>query len=332
MSPSLIQIMNSKVIDFKDKARGALIGLAIGDSLGDAARKPDIQRDFGFITDFVGEDTWSTDDTEFALLTAKILIDAQGKVTTEDVLKAWKEHVVSEDELKRGGLSEIEACVNIKRGYKPPETGKYNAYYMSDGAAMRSGPIGIMCAGDRDRAMHLAETDACISHYREGIWGAQAVSVAVALAMVDTDIPDIIEEVAQIGEAHSWYREAMGRMRKIIEESRREVAKAWMPLHKELFSTHRSTVAEALPQAFGCLMLKHGSFEEGMILASNFGRDADTIGAVVGCVLGARYGLGGIPESWVKKCRYPSGTCLNFAKGIDVLEYADQLAELIQPK
>ena len=36
-----------------DKTRGALCGLAIGDSFGDAARTPPtIQRDYGFITDF----------------------------------------------------------------------------------------------------------------------------------------------------------------------------------------------------------------------------------------------------------------------------------------
>ena len=35
-----------------DKAKGSLCGLAIGDSFGDAARKPDFQRDYGITTDF----------------------------------------------------------------------------------------------------------------------------------------------------------------------------------------------------------------------------------------------------------------------------------------
>ena len=38
-----------------DKTRGALCGLAIGDSFGDAARTPDNQRDYGFITDYLSE-------------------------------------------------------------------------------------------------------------------------------------------------------------------------------------------------------------------------------------------------------------------------------------
>ena len=74
----------------------------------------------------------------------------------------------------------------------------YNAYYMSDGAAMRSGPIGIVCAGDPERAAELAYRDACVSHYREGIWGAQAVAVAVSLAMVDADMEEIMEAILNL--------------------------------------------------------------------------------------------------------------------------------------
>lgn len=68
-----------------DKTRGALCGLAIGDSFGDAARTPDNQRDYGFITDFHKGDSWSTDDTEFALMVAKTIIEAGGDFTSQDV-------------------------------------------------------------------------------------------------------------------------------------------------------------------------------------------------------------------------------------------------------
>ena len=89
-------------------------------------------------------------------------------------------------------------------------------------------------------------------------------------------------------------------------------------------------MAEALPETFGCLKLKNDSFKSGLLLAANFGRDADTIGAVAGAVLGARYGLSNIPAHWVAKTRYPSGTCLRFTKGIDVLDYADKIAALMK--
>lgn len=312
-----------------DKAIGSLSGLAIGDSFGDAARGADNQRDYGITTDFNKGASWSTDDTEFALMTAKLLIEHEGNFTSDDVVNMWFKYVATEDELKRGGVSEVEACNNLRRGLRPPQSGMYNAYYMSDGAAMRSGPIGIVCAGDPERAADLAYRDACVSHYREGIWGAQAVAVAVSLAMVDADMEDIMEAIFKIAPPDSWFYETLNRAVNIVKEADGDIANAWMPLHNELFSTHRSTVAEALPEVFGCLMLENKSFKSGLILAGNFGRDADTIGAIAGAVLGAKYGAKNIPDKWKEKTRYPSGTCLSFTKGIDIFEYAEKLAALI---
>ena len=313
-----------------DKARGSLCGLAIGDSFGDAARGPENQRDYGITTDFNRGSSWSTDDTEFALMTAELLIQTDGNFTSQDVVDMWLKHVATEDELKRGGVSEVEACNNLRRGLRPPESGMYNAYYMSDGAAMRSGPIGIVCAGDPERAARLAEIDASVSHYRDGVWGAQAVAVAVSLAMADASMDEILDAVLQTAPKDSWFRETLLRAFKIVDDAHGDIFDAWMPLHYELFSTHRSTVAEALPEVFGALKLEHSSFKSGLILAGNFGRDADTIGAVAGAVLGARYGAKNIPEKWLQKTRYPSGTCLSFTKGIDLFDRAEKLANLIK--
>lgn len=313
-----------------DKAIGALGGLAIGDSLGDAARMPEKQRDYGFTTDFDKGASWSTDDTEFALLVAETIISRGGDFTSEDVVDMWLKHVATEDELKRGGVSEVEACNNLRRGIRPPESGRFNAYYMSDGAAMRSGPIGIYCAGDPEKAAYLAEVDASVSHYADGIWGAQAVAVAVSLAMVDASIEEIWNGILKTVPESSWFYNTLLRAEEIVKRAQGSIANAWMPLHNELFSTHRSTVAEALPEVFGCLLLEHSSFKSGLLLAVNFGRDADTIGAVAGAVLGAKYGAKNIPQHWLDKTRYPSGTCLKFTKGIDIFEYAKQIADLIQ--
>mgnify|MGYP005770331893 FL=1 len=322
------QLLNDRDL-LTDKAVGALCGLAIGDSLGDAARMPENQRDYGFTTDFNKGASWSTDDTEFALLVVETILSKGGDFTSQDVVEMWLKHVATEDELKRGGVSEVEACNNLRRGVRPPQSGKFNPYHQSDGAAMRSGPIGIYCAGDPEKACYLAKTDAEISHYEDGIWGAQAVAAAVSLAMVDASMEEIWEQVLKTAPEDSWFREALLRADKIVADAQGKIEDAWMPLHNELFSTHRSTVAEALPEVFGCLKLQNSSFRSGLLLAANFGRDADTIGAVAGAVLGARYGKKDIPAHWLEKTRYPSGTCLKFTKGIDLFEYGKRLAQLI---
>ena len=64
----------------QDKARGVMAGLAIGDSFGYASRKPENQLAYGITTDFGDGASWSTDDTEFGLLTARTLIACGGKL------------------------------------------------------------------------------------------------------------------------------------------------------------------------------------------------------------------------------------------------------------
>lgn len=311
----------------RNRAKGALIGLAIGDSFGDAARNQNNQLNYGFTTDFNKGASWSTDDTEFALLTAIALINSKGNLTSEDVVEHWLKHVATQDELKRGGASEFEASINLRRGLRPPFTGRYNAYSHSDGAAMRSGPIGILWAGDVEKAKEVARIDAEISHDREGIWGAQAVAAAVAAAMADASMEEILAAAMSAVPKDTWFYYAMCKAFEIVDNANGEVLDAWMPLHDELWTSYKAAVSEAVAQAFGVLKLSKGAFRFGVTLAGNFGRDADTIGAICGAVLGAKCGVGGIPKAWVEKTRYPTGTCLTFTKGLDLLQVADQLAD-----
>ena len=312
-----------------DKAYGALSGLAIGDSLGDAARKPENRANYGITTDFNKGASWSTDDTEFALLTAKTLIGCGGNLTSDIVVKAWLEDVAVQDEFKRGGASEIEAANNLRKGIRPPLSGKYNAFHMSDGSAMRIGPVGIICAGDPERAAAMAEIDASVSHYRDGIWGAQAVAVAVSMAMADASMEEIFDAIMKVIPEESWFYHAMNRAFEIVDNANGSILDAWMPLHDELYTSSWATTAEALPSAFACLRMRSETFREGVVLAANFARDADTIGAVAGAILGAKYGASSIPAHWVEKTRYPTGTCLQFTKGLDIKEMAGELAKLI---
>ena len=321
-------LVNNRELAY-DKALGAMAGLAIGDSFGDASRKQDNQLSYGITTDFNKGASWSTDDTEFALLTAKILIDCEGNLSSEGVVKGWMENVASQDDFPRGGASEIEAARNLKRRILPPYSGEYNSFHNSDGAAMRIAPIGIICAGDCERAVVLANIDSSVSHFREGIWGAQAVAVAVSVAMVDGTIDEIIEAALKSIPVDSWLYYSMNKALEIVDNAKGEFMDAWMPLHDELWTSYKASVPEAVAAAFGVLKLVNKNFRSGVVAAGNFGRDADTIGAIVGAILGAKFGFSQMPERWIEKTRYPSGTCLAFTKGLDLKEVAKKLSDLI---
>ena len=312
-----------------DKVYGALSGLAIGDSFGDASRKQENRANYAITTDFNKGASWSTDDTEFALLTAKTLIRCGGKLTSEECVRSWMEDVVTQDEYKRGGASEIEAANNLRKGLLPPLSGKFNAFHMSDGSSMRIGPIGIICAGDPEKAKEYARIESEVSHYRDGVWGAQAVAAAVAVAMVDGSIDEIIDAALSAIPEDSWLYYNMTQAFAMLEKSGGNILEIWMDLHDFLWTSSWATTAEAIPSAFACLKAKNDDFRTGITLAGNFGRDADTIGAVAGVILGAKYGAKGIPERWIEKTRYPSGTCLTFTNGIDIRSYAEKMTDII---
>ena len=311
-----------------DKVYGALSGLAIGDSFGDASRKPENRANYAVTTDFNKGASWSTDDTEFALLTAKTLIRCRGKLTTEEVVRSWMEDVVTQDEYRRGGASEIEAANNLRKGLLPPLSGKFNTFHMSDGSSMRIGPVGIVCAGDPERAMEYARIESEISHFRDGVWGAQAVAAAVSVAMVDGTIDEILDAAMRAIPEESWLYYNLTQAYALLER-RGSLLEAWMELHDLLWTSSWATTAEAIPSAFVCLKAVHGDFRTGVTLAGNFGRDADTIGAIAGVILGAKYGASGIPAAWIDKTRFPTGTCLTFTKGIDIRAYAEQLTDIL---
>ena len=202
-----------------DKAYGSLSGLAIGDSFGDASRKQENRENYAITTDFNSKASWSTDDTEFALLTAKTLIRCGGELTSEEVVKSWLEDVAIQDEFKRGGASEIEAANNLRRGFLPPLSGKYNAFHMSDGSAMRIGPIGIVCAGDPEKAAAMAKIESEVSHFRDGVWGAQAVAAAVSVAMVDGTMDEILDAAMKVIPEESWLYYSMNHAFELVDSA-----------------------------------------------------------------------------------------------------------------
>jgi ADP-ribosylglycohydrolase len=312
----------------RDKAIGCLVGLAVGDALGDLGRDGVYRQRYGIITNLY-EGAKSTDDTEFALLTARTLLDCQADLTSETLFQAWQKYILAQGGMfERGGKPLYGAVENLKRGLRPPLSGRDNVLNNDDGAAMRIAPIGIVWAGDPDRAAAMAEIEAQISHYADGVWAAQAVAASVAVAMVNGSTAEIIEAGQRQIPADSWLGRAMGRAMALCEVAG-SVEAAWESLHTDFWTPVHSVSQEAIPQLYALFRLTDGDFRRGMFWAANFGRDADTISAIFGAIAGARHGLSIIPEDWLEKVRRPAGVCLKFTAQEDIPTLAEQLAGLI---
>lgn len=309
------------------RAQGCLIGLACGDAMGDLGRSDLYRRKYGIVTNLY-QDAKSTDDTEFAVLSARILLDCRGQLSATALLEGWQKYVLDQGGLfERGGTPLYGAEANLRRGLTPPLSGKFNVNHDDDGAAMRAGPFGIVRAGKPDAAAELAELDAQVSHFADGVWAAQAVAASVAVAMGGGSVDEVIEAGMRKIPQDSWLNYTMSKMMEICSQAG-TIQNAWEALHSELWTPSHAAAAEAIPQIYAVFRLTSGDFRQGMFWACNFGRDADTIGAVVGAFSGAMHGIQAIPVEWVQRVRRPSGVCLKFAAQEDLIEIASQLAEL----
>ncbi|WP_119070734.1 ADP-ribosylglycohydrolase family protein [Aggregatilinea lenta] len=312
---------------YVSKAKGCLIGLATGDAMGDLGRSDAYRSRYGIVTTLY-PGAKSTDDTEFGLLTARALLDCGGDLTPDAVLAAWKTHIIDQGGIfDRAGKPLYGAVENIKRGVLPPLSGRDNVQNNDDGAAMRVAPIGIVAAGDPVRAAELARIDAEISHYADGIWAAQAVAAAIAVAMVDGSTDDILMAARDYIPTDSWLGRSFDRAMAICDAAE-SVEDAWEDLHTALWTPVHSMSAEAVPQMFAIFRLTDGDFRKGMFWACNFGRDADSIAAMCGALSGARHGLDVIPARWVEQVRVASGVSLKFVMDEDVIALAEALVEL----
>jgi ADP-ribosylglycohydrolase len=291
-------------------------------------RNQDYRQRYGIVTELYDQ-AKGTDDTEFALLTARTLIDHQGVITVDNVLKSWEDYILAQGGVfDRGGRPLYGAVANLRRGIKPPLSGRDNVMNIDDGAAMRIAPIGIINPGDPQRAADVAEIEAQISHYADGIWAAKAVAASVAVAMVNGSTEEIVQAGLEQIPVDSWLGRTMRQAMKLCEEND-HIIDAWANLHTDFWTPSHSVSPEAIPQIYAIFRFTNGDFRKGLFWAANFGRDADTIAAVIGALCGAKHGRSSIPETWVDKVRRPAGVCLKFTADEDILLIGRQLADLI---
>jgi ADP-ribosylglycohydrolase len=311
----------------ESRAAGAMIGLAVGDAMGDIGRSQEHRMRLGLVSSLPPE-ARSTDDTEFTVLTARALLDCRGDLTPGRTAEAWRRYVLDRGGAKkRAGRPLYGALENLARGIEPPLSGRHNVMNTDDGAAMRACPHGILCAGDPDAAAALATADACVSHDADGIWAAQAIAASVAVAIAGATTEEIVAAGRARMPAGSWIAAATDRALEICTE-KPDIETAYEDLHTRLWTPEHATAAEAIPQVYAIVRLTAGHPRRGLLWSANFGRDADTICGLVCSLAGASHGLEAFPETWVTQVRTPSGVCLEFSSGEDLVELARQLVSL----
>jgi ADP-ribosyl-[dinitrogen reductase] hydrolase len=287
--------------DMIDRARGALLGLAVGDALG-ATVEFKSPGSFDPVTDMIGggphqlqPGQW-TDDTSMALCLAESLVECDGFDATDQMQRYVRWY-------RDGYMSSTGSCFDIgnttaaalhrfERG-AGPFAGSTDPHAAGNGSIMRLAPVPIFChrdpraairyAGDSSRTTHAApETvDAC--RYMGGL---------IVGALRDTP-RDTLLSARWSPVPGLWDEEPLA--------PRIDEVAAGSFLSKEPPQIRGSGyVVESLEAALWAFS-RSSSFGEGLLLAVNLGDDADTTGAVYGQIAGAYYGASAIPAGWIEK-------------------------------
>ncbi|WP_224221999.1 ADP-ribosylglycohydrolase family protein [Streptomyces olivaceus] len=308
-----------------ERARGALLGLAVGDALGAPAEnmKPsEIRARWGRITGYVAERPAGTDDTEYAIFSGLLLARYGSGLTPARVEAAWHEWIADRDEgpFRGAGFSERGTLENLRRGLAAPISAQHR-HAWSDGLAMRAAPHGVFAAGRPAEAARLAAIDGSVSHDGEGIYGGQAVAAGVAAAMAGAPPVSVVAAALAVVPDDSWTARSLRRALTAAHRGERAVRSAvviggypWTDL-----------APEAVALAFGAYAAADGDFADAVLTAVNMGRDADTTAAVAGALAGATHGTAAIPADWAAAIGPARGTCLPAIAGHHVLEVADLL-------
>ncbi|ROP53844.1 ADP-ribosylglycohydrolase family protein [Streptomyces sp. PanSC9] len=311
--------------ELRERARGALLGLAVGDALGAPAenlRPSEIRARWGRITGYVTDRPSGTDDTEYAIFSGLLLARHGSALTPAHVEAAWHEWIAdrAEGPFRGAGFSERGTLENLRRGLAAPISAQHR-HAWSDGLAMRAAPFGVFAAGRPGEAARLVAVDGSISHEGEGIYGGQAVAAGVAAAMAGAPVPVVIASALAVVPDDSWTARSLRRAVTVSHRGERAVRSAvviggypWTDL-----------APEAVALAFGAYAAADGDFREAVLTAVNMGRDADTTAAVAGALAGATQGLAAIPPAWASAIGPARGRCLPSMAGHHVLDVAELL-------
>ncbi|WP_020576369.1 ADP-ribosylglycohydrolase family protein [Actinopolymorpha alba] len=297
--------------DAHRRARGCLLGLAVGDAMGAPAENMTaqaIRERWGEITGFLTEQPSGTDDTEYAAFSALLLLEHGHSLSAAHIADAYRQHLVGrQGGFPGAGFSELGTIVNLLAGLQPPDTGQH-LHGWSDGLAMRAAVYGVFAPGDPGTAAKLARIDGSVSHSGEGVHAGAAVAAAVAALMGGADPRTATDYALAAVPATSWTAAGLG-------TAMHAAAGSWSAEQiLDALVTRRypwtDLGPEALGLAFAAFLRADGEFRRAVTGAVAMGRDADTTAAIAGALSGAFGGESVIPADWRRAAGVVRGRCL----------------------
>lgn len=276
----------------RDRAVGALVGLAVGDAVGTTLEFK--ERDtYPTLTDMVGGGPFRlrpgqwTDDTSMALALAHALL-SDARLNEKDLMdrfcRWWRDGEYSctgscfdIGNTVRSALSTYERTGNALAGSRDPNAA-------GNGSLMRVAPVAIRHWNDLRTRSDVAARQSMTTHGAE-----EAVQACIAYS-------DLLSEAIGGAPFKSLFEPKPGPWTRTVADTM-SMAGLGRPRHKV-----RSTgyVIHSLDAALWSVA-GATDFREAILTAANLGGDADTTAAIAGQLAGAIWGVSGIPAPWLER-------------------------------
>ncbi|HEY6790222.1 MAG TPA: ADP-ribosylglycohydrolase family protein [Trebonia sp.] len=341
----------------RGRARGALYGLAIGDALGMPTQlltRAEVTgrwgpRLAGFEPAPPGHPLADgmpagsvTDDTEQAVLLARLLISGHGEIDPREWASAlvdWERDMAARGSLDLLGPSTKKAVAALLAGAAPEEAGLGGT---TNGAAMRVTPVGIafpLGYAISDSATSDSAMEALLAHVRQAslithntpvaMAGAAAIAAAVSAGIDGAQVPGAVDAAIRAAAAAAGQSAGRGLDREpgtdiaasiewAVKQARGRSPEAAADFITGQVGTSLAT-AEAVPAAFAVLAVAGDDPWQACLLAASLGGDSDTIAAMAGAVAGACHGMSAFPAHAIATID---------AHGLNLADLADSLCDL----
>lgn len=302
-------MVQQPAIDISERFRGALLGLAVGDALGAPLEFQPPRAPHDYLTEMSGggwlqlaPGEW-TDDTQMTLCGVESLLERRvfdpDDIANRFVLWAQSQpkdignhtsHVLS---LLERGVRWEQASLSVQAA---------NPSSASNGSLMRCAPLALFLYRHPEFIEHLAPVFSRITHaHPDCEFACVFHSVALVWLLRGGGIEDAIRTADEVcAGATPEFHAAIDRARQPQNET-----------------SPTGYVLDTIEVAVWAL-LHTRTFEAALLAAVNRGADADTVGAVLGSLAGACYGLRGIPSRWLAPLK----------ERARLTEYADKLLEI----
>lgn len=299
---------------------GSLAGALIGDAMGSATESMtpgEIQERYGgWVSRFFAppEGTFAagrqpgqlTDDSTQMLFLTRAIVRSKGDVNVELVAQTLLEWAKEEELFQRfAGPTTRKALQRLREGKSPYETGLPEKMGMgiSNGAAMKIAPAGLIHPGDLDAAVRDAVLLCVPTHNADQAYaGAGAIAAAIAAALVPgANLLGVVDAAIygarkgyEIGARESVVLRAPSMVRRIIQAV--EIAVGYSNFDEACALLADDVgcglpLLETVPFAIGVFVAARGDPNRAIQGAVNMGGDADTTATVVGAVAGAYAGI-----------------------------------------